>query len=618
MNKLKSNYAVGGQELHGKAPGLSGASDEEPGDRVNIAKSLKNVPQIVRSLSLPIPVSTTGLHPSTALGGFRDRSPISASSTQSPMIDGEVSSFRSEYTSASIVSPLTTTTSISHSNGEVGKGDVMKREPLVDQIYNRLQDCVILDDTFQPSFLPATAIEDIVDTENIQAELDGISPEDVSNILLTRRKLFIILVMQRQSKIIYTLMKEGIHDAHLPFLRDPKNNMVLLCKSLNEVPESRVVESLKAHGDEWSRMEINDFYNRYQWRVIAPHFNINCLHSNSSAAEAEHRRFLKFEILPITKPSGDTGDILYYSKLSMVIKVYIHPAHRNCSLPSVQQVDCFETPFALKVIDEASDRDMAENEIDKLKRFYGQKYQQRLIRLLCSFEYQRKFYLVFPWADANLEEFWRVKFPEVGSLPRGCGLARWMARELLGLAQGLHLIHNPPPKNQGDKRTNGRHGDIKPENILWFRDDEESECHGLTDSNITTDETARPAGMLKISDFGFVDFRTKGSVSKIQPNSIRGLTHTYCAPECDSTPEERISQRYDCWSLGCVLLQFVTWYAQGWDGVEEFATRRSTLEGEYERGEMWEDRFFQRDRHTKEVSVKPAVYEFMADMLLAN
>ena len=276
-----------------------------------------------------------------------------------------------------------------------------------------------------------------------------------------------------------------------------------------------------------------------------------------------------------------------------------------------QEAACLTAPFAVKIIEEGFGSDLAKAEIDKLKRFEGEQYQQRLIRLLCSFEYNLNFYLVFPWADANLEEFWRDKFPDTDDLRRGCGLARWVAGEMLGLARGLHLIHNPPPRNSSDGCIKGRHGDIKPENILWFRGDSDPELNVAPGDNGPADKTGRPTGMLKICDFGLVDFHRKAS-AMVRPSKLNGRTHAYCAPECESLSGEYISPSYDSWSLGCVLLQFVTWYAQGWDGIEQFADKRRSFVKEFECGDLWEGMFFCRDRLTKEVSVKAAVHEVSA------
>lgn len=264
-----------------------------------------------------------------------------------------------------------------------------------------------------------------------------------------------------------------------------------------------------------------------------------------------------------------------------------------------QNSACFEAPFAIKTLNRSCTRELAQKEIDNLKRFDGQKHRQRLIQLLCSFEYQERFHLIFPWADANLLQFWQERSP-----PRGCGPSRWMAAEMLGLARGLYLIHNSPPRDSTDERTRGRHGDIKPKNILWFSAENDPDLCVPRGGNWTMDKTSQPSGILKICDFGLTDFRRIASVSKVEANSI-GMTETYCAPECVS--QSAISQSYDLWSLGCVLLEFVTWYAQGWQGVQEFNDRRAPARM-FRGVEVREDMFFHLE-FNKQVRMKSAVTE---------
>ena len=51
------------------------------------------------------------------------------------------------------------------------------------------------------------------------------------------------------------------------------------------------------------------------------------------------------------------------------------------------------------------------------------------------------------------------------------------------------------------------------------------------------------------------------------------FTGTYRAPEFDAF--RSVSPQYDIWSFGCVLLQFMVWYLDGWQGVDRFTERRS-------------------------------------------
>jgi serine/threonine protein kinase len=109
-----------------------------------------------------------------------------------------------------------------------------------------------------------------------------------------------------------------------------------------------------------------------------------------------------------------------------------------------------------------------------------------------------------------------------------------------------------------DTKRHGVHGDLKPENILWFRD-------------FGGPEEGYSLGTLKISDFGLTGFHETLSKSRINVEGMGG-SPTYRAPEYDVY--HAVSQSYDIWSLACVLLEFVTWYFKGWEGVDQFSKAR--------------------------------------------
>jgi serine/threonine protein kinase len=78
----------------------------------------------------------------------------------------------------------------------------------------------------------------------------------------------------------------------------------------------------------------------------------------------------------------------------------------------------------------------------------------------------------------------------------------------------------------------GRHGDIKPENILWFQE---------------TPDTDDEAGILQIADFGLGRFHGRESRSNVHPDGVVG-SPTYEPPECKL--HRPVSRAYDIWSLG--------------------------------------------------------------------
>lgn len=103
---------------------------------------------------------------------------------------------------------------------------------------------------------------------------------------------------------------------------------------------------------------------------------------------------------------------------------------------------------------------------------------------------------------------------------------------MCGIADGVTLIHNldllyplsmedaneyPPIRlsiRPGEERY-GRHGDIKPKNILWFKNDPEVDD---------------PKGVLKVTGFGLGRFHGRDSRSKENPRTV-GWSPTYEPPE---------------------------------------------------------------------------------------
>lgn len=218
-------------------------------------------------------------------------------------------------------------------------------------------------------------------------------------------------------------------------------------------------------------------------------------------------------------------------------------------------------------------------EVEMLKAFSNHQHPH-LIKLLATYYRQGKYHLLFPYCPANLGKYW-----EDNRLPEfSLDTVRWALLQCKGIASGLSAIHEyktsltiaqgntdkssaPSGKVQpgllgdnlvqglapaGKERLYGRHGDIKPANILWtdeYLNDEEGNYNEL--------------GIFLIADFGLMDLHGKGSRSDVEPDSITA-TPTYEPPE--RKLKVRISRAYDIWSLGCVYLEFITWLVSGYDG----------------------------------------------------
>ncbi|KAK1720201.1 kinase-like domain-containing protein [Colletotrichum acutatum] len=208
-----------------------------------------------------------------------------------------------------------------------------------------------------------------------------------------------------------------------------------------------------------------------------------------------------------------------------------------------------------------------------------------LIQLQLTYKYGQSYYLVFPWADGNLKEFWSQNIAN----PESKAESVWFLSQCSGLVRALRRIHNlrtmskedncvPVPNEPNsllDNKHWGRHGDIKPENILWFKKYEESRRNFLV-----------------ISDFGLTRFNSVDSRSKVAHEALRGFSGSYRPPDVDL--KRTISQRYDIWSLGCVFLEFVSWFLVGDDRTQNDFTDARIQEDGLHTGSriLVEDKFF--------------------------
>jgi serine/threonine protein kinase len=222
-----------------------------------------------------------------------------------------------------------------------------------------------------------------------------------------------------------------------------------------------------------------------------------------------------------------------------------------------------------------NDPEAFEAEVSNLKRL-NKEDNSHLIKLLGTFAFREEYYLLFPWADGNLMDFWK-EYPNPNKSILDHKWVLWFSKQCLGIAQGLKAIHSArkPDANSSSEsgdQLHGRHGDLKPENILRFRD---------SSNNISSSQY----GVLKISDFGLTRFHREKSKSGINAHTV-GNSPTYRAPEYDVMVT--VSQSYDIWTLGCVLLEFATWFLLGWDEVDAFSIRRK----DEDNAEVKQDNFF--------------------------
>lgn len=206
----------------------------------------------------------------------------------------------------------------------------------------------------------------------------------------------------------------------------------------------------------------------------------------------------------------------------------------------------------------------------------------RVVRLLTAFAHREQFYLVFPFAnEGSLEELWKSYTPDgfqtnQSNTDADWHLDEWLVSECLEITKALVSTHGLVD-NEPENTKSLLHADIKPENILCFRNYD-----------------ARGGIVLKLADFGeakLIQLDEGLEASKI------GHALTYRPPEY--VRDSVITLEYDVWCLGCLFLDFVTWAILGQDGIESFRTKR---EEELDSpaitpfpGQTTEDIFFRQD-----------------------
>ena len=231
-----------------------------------------------------------------------------------------------------------------------------------------------------------------------------------------------------------------------------------------------------------------------------------------------------------------------------------------------------------------------------------------LVKCLASFIYSSKYYMIYEKADCNVEEF-MLNNPHPQSLPT-LTLGDF-AQQLFGLADGLSFVHNQG-RLESDRSNKllsvpglsldktGYFHDIKPENLLMF----------------VYDENDKKTYWIRLSDFScakVVDL--VASVSGQHRHSWRSMsksgTPIYRAPETSDTG--RTSRPYDLWSLGCVYLELLVWFLDGYGSLVQFREARKGLVSPHGR----EDQgfYFTRDEgEPARYEVRSAVVEKMEDI----
>ncbi|KPM37795.1 hypothetical protein AK830_g8764 [Neonectria ditissima] len=351
-----------------------------------------------------------------------------------------------------------------------------------------------------------------------------------------RRRILGALIFMKKSEYIDDFIREGISDDDLPLkrVRGLPREFITQTRT-SETTNTKLLR-------QWDRVDVDSFY-RYQNYFFVPFFKINpgSLHSYMLAKDTR-LPWQEYE----HKTSGGIG---------IVHRLQIHKSHHDFKGSQGPDKPLY---FAVKEM-ESSDRETYRKELKALERDCAQLQKEKhLIRLLLTFQQGDRHYLVFEWADGNLLEFWQRPKVEHKSY------TKWVAQECLGIANAIKRIHglstwqklersSSSSIHLGDRGAEwGRHGDIKPNNILWFS------SHG------------EDRDLLVVSDLGLTRYHSLHTKSLV--STLDGYTGTYRAPEVDLG--QLISPRYDIWCLGCLFLEFCIWHLEGYHAIVTFGDER--------------------------------------------
>ncbi|KUJ07850.1 kinase-like protein [Mollisia scopiformis] len=235
-----------------------------------------------------------------------------------------------------------------------------------------------------------------------------------------------------------------------------------------------------------------------------------------------------------------------------VYKIFMHPWQHNFQ-EVLRSLSAHQNHFALKRL-YTTNKSTFERETDMLQRFSG---HPNIVTLLAAITCKKilgreEYHLLFPWAEGDLLAYWK----EEAKPRRTHENTKWISAQVCAIVEAVRFIHEPGPTMRTDDGKNlyGRHGDIKPENVLLFK----------------------PNGVkvLVISDLGLSAVHREESRSNV-PGFDIPRTPNYRPPECDMAGRDgHISRSFDIWTLGCLFLEFVVWSLDGWGGRQEFRNDR--------------------------------------------
>jgi serine/threonine protein kinase len=389
------------------------------------------------------------------------------------------------------------------------------------------------------NYLPYSCLTKLISKSTVQSILQ--SPSLEKWVLSDAKRVFAILVVLDivDLSVIRALKNSNFNDEHLPIqLHADKTNPCPVALSESN-GDDRVLNGFRNH-DTWDFDSVSKFYDE-QWVFLAPVF------------EGSKEYDLSYSTpLPFLKKSGPLGK----GAFGVVYQVQIHCAHQRFFDTKVLLISAFDVihvsltylqeneeqpPVAIKKLSSDLEYKTEYNILDIVREVED----DHLIKILASYQQgESNSYLMFKWADGgNLDDFWMTS--AYGEAPITGDLVRWCLTQMKGLAGAIDKLHN------FDQGRNIRHGDLKPQNILHFKEKD-------------------IWGNLQIADMGQTKIHSMATDLRLSDKNVVTGTSRYNSPEASTNATKGGSRSDDMWAIGCIFLEFVIWALCGSEELDVF------------------------------------------------
>lgn len=331
--------------------------------------------------------------------------------------------------------------------------------------------------------------------------------------------------------------------------------------------------------------------------VLQSRFDVAVFPSKQPNTQQQlHQTFDKTKTVPLLFDAEK--DVAGRGAFGEVFRVKIHPEHHLFS------ADRGKT-FALKKLrhHRPLTKEFEKEEVALLR--FGSMTRDLIVSHLATWSQGTTFYLLFDYADSNLETYLLRPAPTMNS-----SFALHILTQLRNIAQAVETIHKIGPghgvpsgeaasprrarRTPNDSRRAASHHDLKPQNVLIFQS-----IGGLSET-------------WKISDFDTQRFEQQVSKESGYKNYTVARSPAgnpnYEPPDYEITGN--ISRPYDIWSLGCIFLEVILWaFAVKGGNKEEFAVARLVTES---RSNVCTDSFWYTDG--RGIKLKPAVVQRLKEI----